>query len=221
MRKKVGVLFVTLFFTIFYDLSWSFASAGCSFLRKIWRITNGKGSLDCEFFYTFSNPFLTVFWGPFLRFIFAAGCSFLRRIWRITNGPRSASVNGNPHPHKLPTTPKHSPHKAICSTELNSHNNPQKPSQKILKKTHKKSSTNFSQKNSITVPQSNMFHRIEFTKNPQKKSQKCSQKIPKKFLTKKSYNRPAKQYVPQIEFTQQSCQKNQLLAGHINIGQTI
>ena len=41
-----------------------------------------------------------------LKSNFAAGGSFLRRIWRITNGPRSASVNGNPSPHKLPTTPQ-------------------------------------------------------------------------------------------------------------------
>ena len=35
---------------------------------------------------------------------------FLQRIWRITNGAGCASVNGNRHPHHLPTTPNSPTH---------------------------------------------------------------------------------------------------------------
>ena len=35
---------------------------------------------------------------------------FLQRIWRITNGAGCASVNGNWHPHDLPTTPNSPTH---------------------------------------------------------------------------------------------------------------
>ena len=62
-------------------------------------------TLFWDFFVTlFGHFFVTLFYNLSWSFA-AAGSSFLQRIWRITNGPGSASVNGNPHPHKLPTTP--------------------------------------------------------------------------------------------------------------------
>ena len=75
-------------------------SSAAGFLRRIWRITDmGLGlSMDFHFLLT-----LTLFEN---KYQFKSQLCFLRRIWRITNGPGSASVNGNPSPHKLPTTPQ-------------------------------------------------------------------------------------------------------------------
>ena len=92
------ILTLNFFNFQFCEDKYQFRSKLC-FLRRLWRITYGPGSfigLSLSFsFHLFENEYQ-----------FKSQLCFLRRIWRITNGPGSASVNGNPSPHKLPTTPQ-------------------------------------------------------------------------------------------------------------------